>query len=78
MHLAYTLKLGELGKDQPQRILHPLVWILLDPVAPSPHVARCDTEKQRPAARLLLQCFVRPLAKERQLELAHRSFHAEQ
>ena len=78
MHLSHALKLGELGKDQPEGLLHPLVRILLDLIAPSPHIAGRDTEKQRTTARFLLQRLVRALTKERQLQLAHGAFHAEQ
>ena len=78
MHLSHALQLGELGEDQPEGVLHPLVRILLDPVAPGPHIAGRDTEEQRAAARFLLQRLVRALTKERQLQLAHRALHAEQ
>src|SRR5258708_34833998 len=78
MHLSHALKLGELGEDQPEGLLHPLVRILLDPIAPSSHIAARDTEKQRTTARFLLQRLVRALTKERKLKLAHGAFHPEQ
>jgi ABC-2 type transport system ATP-binding protein len=33
MHLSHALQLGELGKDQPDGVLHPLIRVLLDPGA---------------------------------------------
>ena len=74
MHLPHALELGKLGEDELQCILHALVRILLDPVAPGFHIAGGDTEEQRAAARLLLQRLLRALAEQRQLELAHRAF----
>ena len=59
-------------------LLHALVRILLDPVAPDFHIARGHTENQRAAARLLMQRLLRALAEQRQLKLAHRPLHAEQ
>jgi hypothetical protein len=58
VHLSHALQLGELGEDQPEGVLHPLVRILLDPVTPDPHIAGGDTEEQCAAARLLLQRLV--------------------
>ena len=55
MHLTHALQLGKLGEYQLQCFLHPLVRILLDPVAPGLHIASRDTEEQRAAARFLLQ-----------------------
>ena len=78
MHLSYALKLGELGEDEPESLLHSLVRVLLYPVAPSLHIAGRDAEKQRTAARFLLQCLLRALTKQRQFQLAHCAFHAEQ
>src|SRR2546421_9617871 len=57
-HLSYALQLGELGEDQPEGVLHPLIRILLDPIMPDPHIAGRDTEEQRAAARFLLQRLV--------------------
>jgi hypothetical protein len=54
VHLTNALELGKLGEDQAQSFLHPLVRILLDPIAPSPHIACRDTQEQRTAARFLL------------------------
>jgi hypothetical protein len=34
VHLSHALQFGELGEDQPQGVLHPLIWILLDPIMP--------------------------------------------
>ena len=45
---------------------------------PALHIAGGDTEEQRAAARFLLQRLLRALAKQRQLQLAHRALHAEQ
>src|SRR5580704_5502108 len=78
VHLTNALQFGKLGEDQAKSFLHPLVGILLDPIAPSPHIACRDTEEQRTAARFLLQRFLGALPKERQLQLAHGAFHAEQ
>src|SRR5437660_224953 len=78
VHLSHALKLGELGEDQPEGVLHPLIRILLDPVMPDPNIAGRDTEEQRATARFLLQRLVGALAKERQFKLAHGAFHAEQ
>ena len=78
VNLTNALEFGKLGKDQAQSFLHPLVRILLDPIAPSPYIACRDTEEQRTAARFLLQRFLGALTKERQLQLAHGAFHAEQ
>ena len=58
--------------------MYPLIRVLLDPVMPDPHIAGRDTEEERAAARFLLQRLLRTLTKERQLELAHGAFHAEQ
>lgn len=55
VHLSHALQLGELGEDQPEGVLYPPIWILLDPVTPDPQIAGRDTEEQRAAARLLLQ-----------------------
>ena len=55
VHLSHALQLSELGEDQPEGFLHPLIRILLDPVTSDPHIAARDTEEQRAAARLLLQ-----------------------
>src|SRR5271166_4437144 len=74
----HALKLGELRKDNPDGILHLLVRVLLDPVASSLHVAGGDAKEQRAAARFLPQRLLRALPKQRQLQLAHRSLHAEQ
>ena len=78
MHLTNALQFAKLGEHQAESFLHPLVGILLDPIAPSPHIACRDTEKQRTATRFLLQRFLGALTKERQLQLAHGAFHAEQ
>jgi hypothetical protein len=78
VHLTNALEFGKLGEDQAQSFLDVLVRVLLDPVAPSPHIACRDTEKQSTAARFLLQRFLRALTKERQLQLAHGALHAEQ
>src|SRR5271166_2071531 len=77
MHLSHALKLGELRKDNPDGIPHLLVRVLLDPVASGLHVAGGDTKEQRAAARFLPQSLLRALPKQRQLQLAHRSLHAE-
>jgi hypothetical protein len=58
VHLSHALQLGELGEDQPEGVLHPLIRIHLDPVTPDPQIAGRDTEKQRAAARFLLQRLV--------------------
>src|SRR5229473_4818801 len=78
MHLSHALKLGELGEYDPEGSLHLLVWVLLDSIAPSLHIAGGDTEKQRAAARFLLQRLLRALTKQRQFQLTHCSLHAEQ
>src|ERR1700745_733091 len=46
VHLTNALEFGKLGEDQAQSFLDVLVRVLLDPVAPSPHIACRDTEKQ--------------------------------
>src|SRR5258707_10574532 len=78
MHLSHALKLGELGEYDSEGSLHLLVRVLLDSIVPSLHIAGCDTEEQRTAARFLLQCLLRALTKQRQFQLAHCSLHAEQ
>src|SRR5258707_2321022 len=78
MHLSHALKLGELGEYDSEGSLHVLVRGLLDSIVPSLHIAGCDTEEQRTAARFLLQCLLRALTKQRQFQLAHCSLHAEQ
>ncbi len=55
VHLPHALQLGELREHQPEGILHALVWVLLDPLAPGLHVTGGDTEKQRAPAGFLLQ-----------------------
>ena len=45
MHLSHASQLGELGEDQPEGVLHPLIRVLLDPVTPDPHVASRNTEE---------------------------------
>ena len=45
VHLTNAVKFGKLGEDQAQSFLHPLVRILLDPIAPSPHIACRDTQE---------------------------------
>src|ERR1700730_14542674 len=78
MHLSHALKFGELREYHPEGILHPLVRVLLDPVASGLQIAGGDTEEQRAAACFLLQRLLRALAKQRQLKLTHRSLHAKQ
>jgi hypothetical protein len=78
MHLSHTLKRSKLREHYPEGILHSLVRVLLDSVAPGFDIAGRDTEEQRAAACFLLQRLLRALAKQRELELAHRSLHAEQ
>ena len=78
MHLPCTLELGEFREDELNGLLHALVRILLDPVAPNFHIARGYTENQRATARLLTQRLLRALAEQRQFKLAHRPLHAEQ
>src|ERR1700730_11823006 len=78
VHLTNALELGELGEDQLQCILDPLVGILLDPVAPDLHITSSNAEEQRTTPRLLLQRLVRALPKQRQLQFAHRTLHPEQ
>src|ERR1700680_3777786 len=68
MDLAGTVELREFGEDELQCVLDALIWILLDPVAPDFHIACSNTEDQRAATRLLLQCFLRALAEQRQLQ----------
>ena len=58
MHLSHALQFGELGEDQPEGVLHPLIRILVDPVMPDPHIAGRDAEEQRTAPRFLLQRLV--------------------
>jgi hypothetical protein len=50
MHLTRALELGKFREDEPQRILHSLIRVLLNPVAPDFHIACCNTEDQRAAA----------------------------
>src|SRR5262249_34219812 len=78
VHLSRTLQLGELGEDQLQGLLHAFVRVLLDAIAAHLHVAGCDAENERAAARLLLQRFLRALAEHREFKLAHRALHAKQ
>ena len=77
MDLANALELGKFGEDELQCLPDALVGILLDPVAPNFHIAGSNAEDQRTAARLLLQCLLRALAKQRQLKFAHRPFHSQ-
>ena len=72
------LELGELREDEPNGLLHALVRVLLDAVAPDFHIAGGNAENERAAARLLLQRLLRALAEQRQFKFAHRPFHAEQ
>src|SRR5260370_7624059 len=69
---------GKFGEEELKWVMAPLVRVLLDPVAPRLHIASRNAEEQRAASRFLLQRFMRALAEQRQLELAHRSLHAEQ
>jgi len=39
------LQLGELGEHQLEGVLHPLIWILLNPVTPDPQIAGCNSEE---------------------------------
>ena len=78
MHLPRTLELGEFREDELNGLLHALVRILFDPVAPHFHIARCHTENERAAPRHLTQRLLRALAEQRQFKFAHRAFHAEQ
>ena len=64
MHLAHTLELGELRKDELKGALHALVRILLDPVAAGLQIARRHAEEQRTATRLALQRLLRALAEQ--------------
>ena len=50
----------------------------LDPVPTDFHIACSHTESQRATTRLLLQCFLRALTEQRQLQFAHGAFHAQQ
>jgi hypothetical protein len=77
MDLTGTLELGKLREDELQCLPDPLVGILLDPVAPDLHIASSNAEYQCTTTRLLLQRLLRALPKQRQLELAHRTFHSE-
>src|SRR5260370_1338629 len=49
VHLTNAVEFANLGEDQPEGVLHPLVRILLDPIAPSPHIACLNTQQQRTA-----------------------------
>ena len=78
MDLPHALQLGELAEHQDERLAHAQVRILLDPVGPAAHITDRHRHEEFPAPSLLLEGFVRALAQDRQLHLAHRSLHAEE
>jgi hypothetical protein len=55
MDLTSTLELGELGEDEPQCVLDPLVRVLLNPVSARLHIAGRNAQEQRATTRFLLQ-----------------------
>src|SRR5208337_954044 len=78
VHLPRALELGEFREDELNGLLNTLVRILFDPAAPDFHIARGHAENQVAATRHLTQRLLRALAEQRQLEFAHRTFHAQQ
>src|SRR3954468_8305653 len=78
VNLPNRLQLGELGKDERDRLLDTTVRILLDAVVVRLAVADRDGEEELAAAGLLLEGFERALTEERELHLAHGALHAEQ
>ena len=52
MHLPCTLELGEFREDELNGLLHALVRILLDPVAPDFHIARGDSHGSETCQKL--------------------------
>ena len=78
MRLPRALELGELREDERDSLLHALVRVLLNAIAPDFYIACRNTKNERAAARFLLQRLLRALAEQRQFKLAHRPLHAEQ
>src|SRR3954470_21114879 len=78
MDLAYSLQLGEFVEGEHNRLLHPTIRVFLDAIVRRLHVADRYGKEELAAPGLLFQCFKRALAKQRQLHLAHRAFHAEE
>jgi len=78
MHLPRALKLGEFREHELQRILHAPVRVFFDAVAPTLHVSGGHAKEKCATPRLALQRLVRSLPEQRQLQLAHRTFHTPQ
>src|SRR3954467_6929678 len=78
MDLAHSLQLGEFVESEHDRLLPPTIRVFLDAIVRHLHVADRYGKEELTAPGLLFQCFKRALAKQRQLHLAHRAFHAEE
>ena len=76
--LPGTAELLELGKDEPDHLLNPLVRIELDPVVLAPDQTRRQREAERATVGLGVTCSKAPLAQKAELVLGHRSLQAEQ
>jgi hypothetical protein len=78
MNLTQRLHLGELAKDEGERLLDAPIRVLVDLIVGHLHVTDGHREEQFSAPRLLLQRLQRPLTEDRELHLAHRALHTEQ
>lgn len=56
-HLAHSLKFCKFAEYQRNRIAHAPVWVLVDSVSFTFHIAHAYSRKIFTAARLLLYCF---------------------
>ena len=78
MNLPHRLQFGEFIEGEHDRLLDASIRVLLNAIVRRFQVADRHGQEQLAAPRLLLQCFERALAKQRQLHLAHRPLHAEE
>ena len=62
MDLPDALQLGELAKDQDERLAHAQIRIFLDPVGPATNLAHRDHHEQLAAPGLLFERFMGALA----------------
>jgi len=76
--LPRAAELAELGEDEPDRLLHALVGIALDPIVLAPDEARRQGEAQRATAGLAVPGGQATLAKKAELVFRHRALQAEQ
>jgi hypothetical protein len=76
--LAHAADLGELGEDELDGVLDPLIGMLLDAAVTGLNVANGEAEDQGPSPRLRQQALVGPLPNPPQLRLADRALQAEQ